>query len=87
MSDYQRELLGTAFERSNGQWVWYANAWARGVIVSDAEREIYLAYRPIAFRQAIKGRPASEPRRPYWRGLKRILTATLGGGDPEADRL
>ena len=86
MSDRQSELLAAAFEKLDGQWVWYANAWARGVVVSAEEREIYLAFRPIAFRQAIRGRPASKPRRPYWPTLKRILTAIAVGRDPGAGR-
>ena len=77
-----RELLATAFEKADGQWVWYANAWSRGVVVSAEEREIFLGFHPIAFRKAIAGRQASEPRRPYWQMFKRILTATATGRDP-----
>jgi hypothetical protein len=77
-----REILATAFEKSDGQWVWYANAWARGVVVSPEERELYLAFRPVAFRQTIKGRPATKPQRPYIATAGRILTATITGRDP-----
>lgn len=81
-----RELLATAFDKVDGQWVWYANAWSRGVVVSAEEREIFLGFQPIAFRKAISGRPASKPRRPYWPTFKRILTATVTGRDPPPGR-
>jgi len=76
MSLPQNEVLAAAFERVEGQWVWYGNAWSRGIVVSDGERDIYLAFRPFAFRQAIKGRAPTFPRRPYWPTLKRILFAS-----------
>ncbi len=84
MNDRQSELLAIAFEKLDGQWVWYANAWSRGVVVSEAERGIYLAFRPLAFRQAIRGRSASKPRRPYWPTMKRVLSAIAAGRDPGA---
>jgi hypothetical protein len=84
MNGWQSPILSTAFEQVDGQWVWYANAWARGVVVSAQERDIYLAFRSLAFRQAIKGRPATMPRRPYWPTLKRILVAMATGRDPTA---
>jgi hypothetical protein len=77
MSTQQNELLATAFEKIDGQWVWYANAWSKGLVVSESERDLYLAFKSLAFRQAIKGRPPFYPRRPYWAALKRILTASF----------
>jgi hypothetical protein len=82
MSDWQKKVLAAAFDRDGEAWVWYANAWSRGVVVSAAERDIYLAYKPIAFRKAIAGRPATRPRRPYWPTLNRILTAALSRRRP-----
>jgi hypothetical protein len=81
----RRELLSTAFENVGGQWIWYANAWSRGVIVSRDEREIYLAFKPVAFRRAIAGREPNMPRRRYWRTLGRGLLATIVGRDPKGD--
>lgn len=84
MSDRYRELLGTAFDRAGDQWIWFANAWSRGVPVSPEERELYLAFNPLGFRRAIKGRFATHPRRPYGATLKRLLTAIFTGRDPSA---
>lgn len=86
MNNRQRELLMTAFEREGDQWVWYANAFAKGVHVSAKERELYLDFNPLGFRQAIRGRAASEPRRPYMPTLKRILVAIFFGRDPAKPR-
>ena len=86
MSDPTSQLLATAFERIDGQWVWYAKAWSRGVIVNEDERDLFLAFKPLAFRQAIKGRPTSHPRRSYWATLNRILVAGLAGRDPQDER-
>ena len=77
-------VLSTAFERIGGQWIWYGNAWAKGVPVSSEERELYLSFKPFAFRSAIKGRVATQPRRPYWRTVKRLLVASLTGRDPQS---
>jgi hypothetical protein len=82
MSERRRELLSTAFDRVDGQWVWFPNAWSRGIMVTAEERELYLTFAPVAFRQAIKGRPPTRPRRPYWATLGRILTAMASGRDP-----
>lgn len=82
MSSWRREVLKTAFEQRDGHWVWYANAWARGVMVTPSEREIYLGFNPIAFRRAIAGRQSSEARRPYWRTFRRIISTMVLGRDP-----
>lgn len=81
MSRHRREILSLAFEWREGQWVWYSNAWSRGIIVTPDEREIYLAFKPLGFRKTIRGRKATEPRRPYWRTLKRMF-----GLDPDSSR-
>lgn len=77
MGNRQRALLATAFDSHPNGWIWYANAWSRGVVVSEAEREIYLKSKPLDFRHAIVGRRATEPRRSYlptfWRLLKAII--------------
>lgn len=83
MMDRRRTLLGTAFEQQAGEWVWYANAWSRGLKVSNDEREIYLSFKPLAFRAAIAGRIATEPRRPYLSTIGRILITMLTGRDPK----
>lgn len=77
-----REILTTAFEKSDGNWIWYENAWSKGLIVSAHERDIYLDFRPIEFRQAIGGRVPTEPRRPYLRTLRRMTVAYFAGYDP-----
>ena len=78
----RREILTTAFEKLDGKWIWYANAWSNGLIVSARERDLYLDFRPIAFREAIAGRVATEPRRPYFPTVKRMIVACLAGYDP-----
>ncbi len=85
MNSRQRALLATAFEKVGGQWIWYANAWAGGIAVTPAERELYLAFKPLTFRRAISGRPPSLPRRAYWATMKRLLLAAITGRDPAAD--
>jgi hypothetical protein len=86
MNIRRRELLMTAFEKEGDHWVWYANAFSTGVPVTAEERELYLDFNPLGFRQAIRGRAASQPRRPYMSGLKRILISIFLGRDPGAPR-
>jgi hypothetical protein len=81
----KRALLSTAFEHSNGHWVWYPNALSRGIQVSRDEREIYLRFDPIGFRRAIAGRAPTWPRRPYWSNLGRLLVALFSGRDPKGE--
>ena len=84
MSEHLGHILSTAFERHDGYWVWYSNAWSRGVVVSPDERDLYLAYRTYAFRKAVRGRPATYPARRYWPTVRRILVAIISGRDPQA---
>ncbi|MEW5687469.1 MAG: hypothetical protein AB1942_21335 [Pseudomonadota bacterium] len=83
MNERYRNIFKTAFDEVGGEWIWYANAWSRGVVVSSTERELFLQFRPVAFREAIHGRPALHPRRPYWPTLGRILMAMISGRDPK----
>lgn len=83
MNNLYGEILATAFDEVDGKWVWYANAWSRGIVVSASERDLYLAFRSIAFRRAIRGRLASYPRRSYWPTVRRMLIATISGRDPK----
>jgi hypothetical protein len=84
MSERFGHILSTAFERHDGNWVWYSNAWSRGVVVSYDERDLYLAYRPYAFRRAVRGRPATYPPRRYWPTVRRIVVAMISGRDPQS---
>ncbi len=73
----ERDFLDTSFEPDGDGFLFYRHHWARGVKVSAAERDTYL--RPPldgsrrAFYDAIRGRPAMAPRRPYWRSYGRML--------------
>jgi hypothetical protein len=81
MNNLYSEILKTAFEQIDGRWIWYANAWSGGVVVSSDERDLYLSFSPLAFRKAISGRLASYPRRSYWPTLKRMLVTVTSGRD------
>lgn len=74
--------MNTAFERLEDGWIYYRRAWSRGVRVTREERDLFCSFRPLAFRRAIADRLPSEPRRPYWPTLRRLLTAMLTGRDP-----
>lgn len=80
-SSRKRAILSTAFVPSGTHWLYYKNAWAKGVLVSADERELFLSFCLRRFRQAIAGRQATAPRRPYFRALRRLLAATLMGRD------
>jgi hypothetical protein len=82
MRSRKREILATAFDKAGDDWIYYSNAWSRGVLVNSDERELYLTWRLLAFRRAIAGRRPSEPKRPYWPTVKRLLIALLTGRDP-----
>ena len=81
-----RHLKTTAFEPVDDGYVYYERAWAKGIRVTVDERELYLSGAHIDWLQAIVGRHKSEPRRPYWRGVKRMALAMLLGFDPDERR-
>lgn len=82
MLERRPHLASIKFERVAGGFVYYASAWSKGVPVSAAAREAYIfGSRGEGF-EAILGREATAPRRPYWRTMKRMLIATLYGHDP-----
>jgi len=75
----ERALLDTSFEPDGDGFLFYRSHWSRGIPVSAAEREAYLA-RPFdaerrRFEELIRGRPATAPRRPYGRSQARMLAA------------
>lgn len=72
----------TAFERVGDGFVYYANAWSKGIPVSAAAREAYIFGPRSDWFEAILGKVGTVPPRPYWRTLKRILLATFMGYDP-----
>jgi hypothetical protein len=82
-SDEQRRLLELSFEPHGDGYLYYRNRWARGVPVTAAEREEYLAPGVMgsraAFYAAIRGRAAVAPPRKfgpvYWQMLSRMPTA------------
>jgi hypothetical protein len=82
MFDQYRHIYSTAFERTPSGFIYYERAWSKGVPVSAAERELYLSGARIDWLHAIVGRKAAMPRRPYWRGVRRIFLAMLWGIDP-----
>jgi hypothetical protein len=72
----------TAFERSDDGFIYYARAWSKGIPVSAAARDAYIFGPRSEWFEAILGRNGTVSRRPYWRTLRRILTATFLGYDP-----
>jgi len=75
----ERTLLDSSFEPDGEGFLFYRTHWSRGIPVSAAEREAYLA-RPFdderrRFEEMISGRAASGPRRPYRRSYGRMLGA------------
>jgi hypothetical protein len=83
----QRPYIGsTAFDRAGDGFVYYSNAWSKGIPVSAAARNAYLFGPRSEWFDALSGREATVARRPYWHSLRRILTAILFRYDPaEAD--
>ena len=79
MGKRTQAILATAFEDVGGQWVYYPRAWSGGVPVSAEERELFLRYRMWLFKRAVGGRPKSEPPRPYWPALRRMVVAMVLG--------
>jgi len=75
----ERAFLDSSFEPAGDGFLFYRTHWSRGIPVSAAEREAYLA-RPFGderlhFEAMIRGRAASGPRRPYRRSYGRTLAA------------
>jgi hypothetical protein len=79
----ERHLLDSSFERTGDGYIFYRHHFARGILVSAEEREAYL--RPPfgasrrEFYEAIRGREASLPRRPWWRSQRATLAAIPAG--------
>ena len=79
----ERTALDSSFEPSGDFYVFYRHHFARGVPVTAEERETYL--RPPfdgsrrAFYDAIRGRPATLPRRSWWRS-QRVTLASIPTG-------
>lgn len=77
-SEEQRRILAQSFEQGADGYIYYRNAWSRGVPVTEAEREAYLAIPAIGSRKAwlksISGRP-TVPKRAYWPTLLRLFAA------------
>lgn len=72
-------MLDSSFEPNGDGYVFYRHHFARGVPVSAGEREAYLRPPPGGsrrdFYEAIRGRPASLPRRSWWRSQRVTLAA------------
>jgi hypothetical protein len=79
-----RHLKSTAFEQTPSGFIYYANAWAKGIAVSAADREIYLSGAHIDWLEAIAGREASKPRRPWLKGARRMFLAAWRGHDAQS---
>lgn len=75
----ERALLDSSFEPYGEGFLFYRTHWSRGIPVSAAEREAYLARAfgddRYHFEEMIRGRAASGPRRPYWLSYSRMLAA------------
>jgi hypothetical protein len=75
----ERHMLDSSFEPHGDGYVFYRHHFARGVPVTAAEREAYLRP-PLGgsrrdFHEAIRGRPASLPRRSWWGSQRATLAA------------
>ncbi len=79
----ERAALDSSFERHGDGYAFYRHHLARGIPVTAAERETYL--RPPLdgsrrdFYEAIRGRPATLPRRGWWRSQRATLGAIPAG--------
>lgn len=82
MFERHPHIGSTAFERIEGGFVYYARAWSKGVPVSAAARDAYIFGPYGEWFEAVTGKEPTVPRRPYWRTVKRILTAAFLGHDP-----
>jgi len=82
MFERNPHIGSTAFERSPEGFVFYANAWSKGIPVSACAREAYLFGPRSEWFDAILDKEATVPRRPYWRTIRRMLIAAFLGHDP-----
>lgn len=73
----EREFLDSSFEADGAGWIFYRHHFARGIPVTAEERDLYL--RPPLdgsrrnFFAAIRGRPATAPRRSWLLSQRRTL--------------
>jgi hypothetical protein len=77
MKTVPKDIMAMAFEEAGDHWLYYANAWSKGVLVSAQERNLYLHFKLIAFRRSVAGREPTAPARPYWPTVKRLLKAVF----------
>jgi len=82
MFERHPHIGSTSFERTEDGFIYYANAWSKGIPVSAAAREAYIFGPRSEWFEAILGQAGTVPRRPYWRTLKRCVSAILLGYDP-----
>lgn len=75
----ERAFLDSSFEPDGDGFLFYRTHWSRGIPVSPAEREAYLARAfgddRYHFEEMIRGRAATGRRRPYWLSYGRMLAA------------
>jgi len=79
-------LGSTAFDRVDDGFVYYSNAWSKGIPVSATARNAYIFGPRSEWLEALSDREATVARRPYWRSLRRILTAIFFRWDPAEAR-
>lgn len=82
MFDRYPYIGSTAFDRVGDGFVYYPNVWSKGTPVSAAARDAYLFGPRSEWFDALLDREATVARRPYWRTLRRMLTAMLYRYDP-----
>ena len=82
MFDRHPYIGSTAFDRVGDGFIYYSNAWSKGIPVSASARKAYLFGPRSEWFEALLDRQATVARRPYWRSLRRILTAILFHYDP-----
>ena len=87
MLERHPHLRSIKFDRVADGFVYYECAWSKGIPVSAAAREAYILGLRGEWFDAILGREATAPRRPYWRTMKRMLIASLFGYDPAEPKL
>jgi hypothetical protein len=70
-SDEERAARSMQFTKGEVGYFFYNDAWSKGIAVSQYEYETYIDGGSSEFFEAIAGREATEPRRPYWQTLRR----------------